>query len=86
MEDRYCGSCGERLRKSADERAGGMTQKIIDLSDVRYKLGMVYYRKGDLSSAIRAWRQVLEEKPEYTGLRELIEQTEAEREALRSSE
>ena len=82
-DDQYCGDCGERLM--AEELmgvGGGMTQKVMGLSDVRYKLGMVYYRKGDVSNAIRIWQKVLEEHPEHEGVRALIAEAEAQRDAL----
>ena len=84
-EDRYCGACGEKLADSIREVEGAMTQKIVNLSDIRYKLGLVYYKKGDLSNAIRTWRKILDENPDYAELRELIQKAESERDSLRTS-
>ena len=84
-EDRYCGACGERLMDSTREVEGGRTQKSMNLADLRYKLGFVYYRKGDLSSAIRNWRWVLENNPDYADLNELVQKAETKRTALRTS-
>ena len=81
--DQYCGACGERLMMEELVGPGGrMTQKVMALSDVRYKLGMVYYRKGDVSNAIRIWQKVLEDHPEHEEVRALIAEAEAERAAL----
>lgn len=80
-EAKYCGKCGEKLISRLD---GGVTQKAVDLSDVRYKLGMVYYKKGVFSQAIAMWRKILEDDPDNLDVRSLVE--EAERESLRSQE
>lgn len=84
-EDRYCGVCGERLTEFVREVESRMTQKIMSLIDVRYKLGLVYRKKGDLSSAIRTWRRILDENPDHTELSELVQKAEAERASLRAS-
>ncbi len=78
-EAKYCGKCGEKL---TPKLSGGETQRAMDLTDIRYKLGMIYYRKGEWSQAIAMWRKVLEDDPDNADLRSLIEK--AERESLRS--
>jgi tetratricopeptide (TPR) repeat protein len=75
-EDRYCGHCGERLPPSAAEEKG-LTQKALSLSDVRYKLGMVYYQKGQYTQAVEIWQKLLEDHPDTPSVQSLIEQAEA---------
>ena len=79
-EANYCGKCGEELTSELED--SGMTQKAMDLSDVRTKLGSVYYKKGAFSQAIAMWRKVLADDPDNLHVRSLIE--EAEQESLRS--
>lgn len=81
--DLYCGRCGSSLGPEGDETgAAAMTQKSMDVTDIRYKLGMVYYRKGSILQALEIWKRVLLQNPENESLRKLVEKTEIE---LRSS-
>ena len=73
---KYCGKCGEKLVPRLDV---GVTQRAMDVTDVRSKLGMVYYKKGAFSQAIAMWRKVLEDDPDNSNVRSLIEKTEQER-------
>ena len=75
-EDRYCGQCGERLPLS-DAEEKGLTQKALSLSDVRYKLGMVYYQKGQYAKAVEVWQKLLEDHPDTPSVQSLIEQAKA---------
>jgi Tfp pilus assembly protein PilF len=77
-DDLYCGRCGRRLQASVREEPLAATQKAMSLSDVRFRLGMVYYRKGDLPRAIETWRKALEAAPEAPDLRTWIERAEQE--------
>ena len=71
----YCGKCGEKLTPMSSI---GETQKAMDLIDVRYKLGMVYYKKGAFSQAIAMWTKVLQGDPDNLNVRSLIEKAERE--------
>lgn len=85
-EDRYCGACGERVSDTLRDVEGRMTQKIMNLTDIRYKLGLVYYKKGDLSNAIRTWQKILDEDPDHSDVSALIRKAEVERASLYPSE
>lgn len=77
--DLYCGRCGSRLSSGGDQRgAAAMTQKSMDVADIRYKLGMVYFRKGSIGQALEIWKKVLLQNPENESLRKLVEKTEIE--------
>ncbi|GEM_PF-1303707 len=77
-DDLYCSRCGQRLATPAPKEAVAATQKAMSLSDVRCRLGMIYYRKGDLPRAIETWRKALEAAPEAPDLRAWIERAEQE--------
>lgn len=78
-EDIYCGRCGKRLKSDDTSTVGSViTQRSMDVTDIWYKLGMVYYKKRNLSQALDLWRKVLIQDPDNTTLRDLIERTEAE--------
>ena len=70
-EDRYCPQCGRRL--SLLEAEGGVnTQKPLDILEVQYKLGMVYFKKGDYQRAAEALGRVLRERPDDADLKRLV--------------
>ena len=74
IEDRYCSECGERVLSSDGGGAIG-TQKTLNISDVQYKLGMVYFKKGDFPQAVAAWEKALQERPGDGELENLIRDT-----------
>jgi len=61
-------------------------EKVVGLSDVRYKLGMVYYRRGELSNAIRVWERALRADPEHAHAQEMIAQAMAEQRVEKEEE
>ncbi len=71
-EDRYCAQCGQRLLPFS--AVGAMnTQKTLDIADVQYKLGMVYFKKEDYLRAAEVWEKVLKERPDDSELKALIQ-------------
>ena len=70
-EDRYCPQCGTQLAP-LNPRDTATTQKSLDLSDVRFRLGMVYFRKGFYTRAAELWEKILEERPGDPDLEALI--------------
>jgi hypothetical protein len=78
-EDIYCGRCGERLKVGDTSPTDtSLTQKSMDVVDIRYKLGMVYYKKGNIAQALELWKKVLAQHSEHTVVREMIEKAETE--------
>ena len=71
-EDRYCPQCGNRLAEGNATEAIN-TQESLDLFDVQYKLGLVYYRKGDYPRAVETWEKVLARRPGDIDLASLVE-------------
>ena len=55
-----------------------MTRKVSTPSDVHYKLGHVYYKRGKLEDAIRSWEDSLNDNPGNTQAREMIEKAKEE--------
>jgi Tfp pilus assembly protein PilF len=48
------------------------TQKSLNLVDVRYNLGVVYFKKGQYLEALATWEKALEKDPDNPELRERI--------------
>ncbi len=62
-EDYYCPQCGTRL-PGGESAGGGMpTMKSLDLVEVYYTLGLIYFRKGEYEKALETWRMALERDP-----------------------
>lgn len=75
-EDRFCPQCGKRIETQAADSAN-MTQGAMNLSDVRFKLGMVYFKKGEYARAAEAWEKVLENNPDNVDLKRLVQDARA---------
>jgi tetratricopeptide (TPR) repeat protein len=50
-----------------------MTQRVMHAAEVHYRLGNVYFRKGDLDQAISSWTQALTIDPELEPARQMLE-------------
>ena len=76
-EDRYCPQCGRRMSGST---GGGSvdTQKSLDLSEIQYNLGMVYFKKQEYQRAIETWEKVLGRRPDDGELKRLIEEARSQ--------
>lgn len=74
-EDKFCGHCGQNLRPELDERTQN-TQFAIDAIEVKYRLGIVYFKKGRLTNAIELWKQVLTLDPDHSGAQDMLKQAE----------
>ncbi|MFA6108077.1 MAG: tetratricopeptide repeat protein [Candidatus Latescibacterota bacterium] len=70
--DRYCNQCGERLAAPEFMASSARTQKSLNLVDVRYNLGVVYFKKGQYLEALATWEKALEKDPDNPELRERI--------------
>lgn len=72
-EDQFCPQCGNRVSSEPYEDSP-VTQGRMDLADVRYKLGMVYYKKREYARAVEAWEQVPGDQSKHPDLPRLIEE------------
>ncbi len=72
--DKFCIRCGARLL-AMDDGADALlgTQRVLHAGEVHYRLGNVYFRKGDLDSAISSWTQALRIDPGLEPAREMLE-------------
>lgn len=61
--DRFCGLCGINLHRIAIMDSGARTQKSLDLIDVYYNLGLVYFKKGEYAAALKVWEKALARDP-----------------------
>ena len=72
--DKYCVRCGARLLPM-DDRTDAllMTQRVMHAAEVHYRLGNVYFRRGDLDQAISSWTQALRIDPDLEPARQMLE-------------
>lgn len=75
--DRYCNQCGTRLAKVEFMDSGARTQKSLDLVDVYYNLGLVYFKKGQCQKALETWEKALGLDPGNGVLQERIAEARA---------
>ncbi|MDA0746425.1 MAG: hypothetical protein O2954_07890 [bacterium] len=71
-ESRYCSRCGRQVsvRGAMEDLA---TEKALDITDVRYKLGMVFFKQRLYKRAIEVWQKILDEHPGDGDLERLIQ-------------
>ena len=81
-EDKHCGQCGQRLFSTITK--GKVTQRALSVLEVRYKLGLIYYKRGELSDAIEIWRKLLEDDPENATVKFLMEKAQREKRSERN--
>ena len=70
----YCNECGRRLGGTLVMDSGARTQKAMDLIDVHYNLGLVYYKKGQYREALATWEKALARDPDNEMLKEKLEE------------
>lgn len=72
--DKFCIRCGARLLEMDDQSDPMlMTQRVMHAAEVHYRLGNVYFRKGDLDQAISSWTQALRIDPGLEPARLMLE-------------
>ena len=71
-DDRYCGQCGTRLAADEFTESGAQTRKSLNLVDVRYNLGLVYFKQGQYAEALATWQKALEADPANEALQTRI--------------
>ena len=72
--DKFCIRCGARLLPMDDQSdALLMTQRVMHAAEVHYRLGNVYFRKGDVDQAISSWTQALRIDPGLEPARQMLE-------------
>lgn len=72
--DKYCIRCGARLlAMDGQQDVLLMTQRVMQAAEVHYRLGNVYFRKGDLDQAISSWTQALTLDPGLEPARQMLE-------------
>lgn len=72
-EDKYCGICGFELAAQVAPSASEGTQVDLKLSDIRYNLGMIYYKKGEFNKAAETFENLLKEDPENPQFQEMLD-------------
>lgn len=76
--DKFCIRCGGRLLAVSDTAdALLMTQRVMHAAEVHYRLGNVYFRKGDFDQAISSWTQALTIDPGLEPARQMLEKVRA---------
>ena len=77
-EDKYCGQCGHKLVSTFPTRRGRITQKAMNTGDIRYRLGMIYFKRGKYQEAIKTWQKILEDESENIAVKQLIDEARRE--------
>ena len=58
-DDKFCGHCGYDIHAATTELST-LTEHSLDVVEVKFRLGMVYYKKDNMESAVALWKEVLE--------------------------
>ena len=72
-EDKYCSQCGHKLDLSTHAGDRRLTQKPLKSSEVRYKLGIIYFKRGKYKKAIETWEKLLDEESDNFAIEQLID-------------
>jgi hypothetical protein len=76
--DKFCIRCGGRLMAVSDRVDSLlMTERVMHAAEVHYRLGNVYFRKGDLDHAISSWTQALTIDPGLEPARQMLDKVRA---------
>ena len=73
--DKFCGHCGARLHDDAPPDTS-LTRHALNVAEVKFKLGMVYYKKNNLTAAIDMWRDVLALDPKHAEAQDMLRRIE----------
>ena len=72
-ENQYCSHCGHKLDLSSQACGGRVTQKTLKSAEVRYKLGIIYFKRGKYQKAIETWEKLLDEESDNFAVEQLID-------------
>lgn len=75
LEDKFCGRCGTRLQPGQSDPAS-LTQHALNVTDVKFRLAGVYYKKGNFKAVIDMCRQVLDVDPNHQDALIMMHQAE----------
>jgi cytochrome c-type biogenesis protein CcmH/NrfG len=50
------------------------TQKAMKAEDIRYKLGMIYFKRGKYREAIDTWQKLLEEESNNVAVKQFMDE------------
>jgi len=62
--DKFCACCGINLEKQKKETVG--TQQTLKAIDVRFNLGIVYFKEKKFALAMQTFAGILEKDPGHT--------------------
>jgi hypothetical protein len=79
-EDKFCGRCGYNLHLTSHVTPS-LTEHALDVTEVKYRLGIVYLKKDNLQGAIDLWKEVLALNPDHQEARDMLKQAEAQQQA-----
>lgn len=75
-EDAFCGQCG--LQLSIGNVNMDFTQKALNIDDIRYNLGIVYYKKKNYQAALEVLEKILKADPNNSRALEMMKMVRAE--------
>ncbi len=61
--DNYCGGCGVDLSIHTQDNSM-FTQQELNVNDIRYNLGVVYFKQGRYDIAMSNFKKVLDKNPD----------------------
>lgn len=64
-EDIFCGACGLKLAAMVPQAPNNtmLTQKELKAIDIRFNLGVVYFKMGKYDQAMETFEKILQEEP-----------------------
>lgn len=84
-DDKFCGHCGYEIHSAATD-LHTLTEHSLDVVEVKFRLGMVYYKKDNLESAVALWKEVLELDENHADAILMIESVRSSREPTSSDD
>ena len=74
-EDKFCGQCGARLQ-AGSSGSFSLTQHALNVTEVKFRLAGIYYKKGNIKAVIDMCRQVLEVDANHQEALKMLRQAE----------
>jgi|AP95_1055475.scaffolds.fasta_scaffold130836_1 hypothetical protein len=74
-EDEFCGECGARLQ-AGSSGSSSLTQHALNVTEVKFRLAGIYYKKGNIKAVIDMCRQVMEVDPNHQEALKMLSQAE----------
>jgi predicted amidophosphoribosyltransferase len=74
-EDKFCGECGARLQ-AGSSGSSSLTRDALNVTEVKFRLAGIYYKKGNIKAVIDMCRQVIEVDTNHQEALKMLSQAE----------